>query len=251
MSGTLDEIRGRHIGRSCVVLGAGPSLERVDERVYKHVTIAVNSAIAKMPESDYFCSSDYGVLEYNYWNDVESCWSHLLLRDCSVFRGLVEHGSIPRTRIVLWPRGRQRAKMSVDDKDIMIGILSSHCAVNLAVVMGCNPIYLIGNDCAYKHGKKYWWECANDDVGRHRSGAASYTIAAMRHLGRRMRDNEYELGATSRSDGVLSAGIKHWEKIVLENPTVKIVDCSGGRLRGKVPQMTAEDMLNRRPYADA
>ena len=234
----LDDIRGRHDGRACVVLGAGPSLSRVDPRVHRHVTIAVNSAIIKVPDADYFCTTDPGVMDSEYWKDVGHWGCEFLLGDCGQFHHWRSSGVIPPERVHIWPKRKPGDVMRRSDDAIMLGILSGHGAANLAVVMGCNPIYLLGNDCGYKEGKRYWWEHEHDDRGRHVSGELTRTIAEQKRRGLPVRDNEYELGAHEKGDGVLGGGMVHWGKIARASPHLILLDCSGGRLVGRVPQAT-------------
>jgi len=58
------------------------------------------------------------------------------------------------------------------------------------------------------------------------------------------RDNEYECGASKIADGVLGAGMVQWEKMAQTNRHLILLDCSGGRLVGRVPQATVEQMLD-------
>ena len=67
----LEELQNKHEGRLCFVVGAGPSLHFQDlQPLKKHVVIAVNSGILKVPDCDYFVSDDEGAATWNYYKET-------------------------------------------------------------------------------------------------------------------------------------------------------------------------------------
>ena len=48
------------------------------------------------------------------------------------------------------------------DKPIIGARTASGTAVHLAYIMGCDPIILLGCDCCYMHGKRYFWQFPNE-----------------------------------------------------------------------------------------
>ena len=164
----LKELENIHSNKLCFVIGAGPSLRYVNfDKIEKFITIAVNSAILKSNNFKYFVSDDWAVSNYNYFQDLKdiNC-INLLFRD--KLKGRVSH--LDKEKVVWYdhkcwfdpgagkryPEGLVLTKEA--DKPIIGARTSTGSAIHLAYIMGCNPIVLLGNDCCFENGRRYFWQ---------------------------------------------------------------------------------------------
>ena len=67
------------------VLGTGPSLRHLNFNLIKpYTTIAVNSAILKAPESDYYFTCDFGMVVWKSWLTLRDLKCKLMLYNVDV-----------------------------------------------------------------------------------------------------------------------------------------------------------------------
>lgn len=131
----------KHKGKLGFVLGAGPSLRHVSPAtVAPFVTVAVNSAISKFRDADYFLAQDLGATRWDYWRELPSKCICLL----NERRLINAHQHIESSRVCLFRSAVQRT--------------GAGSAVRLLNEMGCNPIVLLGCDCSSDGLKRYFWE---------------------------------------------------------------------------------------------
>jgi len=154
--------KDRHHGQRGYVLGNGPSLLRQQlGRLSTEVTITVNgffaSPLCEIVRPKYHVFSGYGVhpgvkkeIKREFYEKmVEIPGAHFILNDTdSAF--VVDHlGGRPNFSFVGWERGWPK---SVSDLrfDATTALYQSQSvsvmALQMAIVMGCNPIYLLGFD---------------------------------------------------------------------------------------------------------
>ena len=70
-SSGLSDFKDKHKGEIAFLLGGGPSLHDLDIDLIKdHVCIAVNSSIAKYPDSNFFISDDEDISRWTYYRDI-------------------------------------------------------------------------------------------------------------------------------------------------------------------------------------
>lgn len=166
----IKDFADRHLNKLCFVTGASPSLRFVDPAVLqRYVTICVNSSILKFPNCNYFVTDDQGVTSWNYWYKTvhESNCINFLFRD-----KLKNHvHSLSENRVVFYDH-RHWIKEPKEHADIVktlhmfkdpdvpiIGARSSIAsALNIAYIMGCNPIVLLGIDGCFENNKRYYWQ---------------------------------------------------------------------------------------------
>ncbi len=228
----------RHKGKPAFVLGTGPSLRNLDPEVAKSfIVIAVNCAIQKFQNADYFFTCDSMLPFFEYWyilRDLnckivlyniggdEGCFGHI--EESKIERDIWE--GIDRDRIRFFLYHNQDFIMDKNSYDLIQGSSSIHPAVHLAYVMGCSPIILCGCDCRYVDG-----------MGRY------YNVKHIKHP---YLDGyeERRLKTVVSTDEVLRSHALCWKKIRNQNPDIDIIDTSGGELT-MFPQMTIEEAIDK------
>lgn len=249
MTMSLDNVRGRYRGRSAVVMGAGPSLRLVDQRITRHVTIAVNDAISKVPDSEFYVSDDPSMLRHWHWDVVRSskCLVTVPEKEWGL-DGLARNGVVAG-RVVHFPRQLPTGtRMLPSDGKLIYGPSSAHTAVSLAVVLGCSPVYLVGCDCRCVEGKKYFWEFPGQNVkGGMKNGFATHVLSEMKRIGKKLKAGYYD--PWFKKDGSPSGdSLTGWRNLRDANPDVKIIDASGpekgGALAEVFPTVSMHNLLN-------
>ena len=174
MTTDIADFANKHHNKLCFIAGASPSLRFVQpDFLNRFVTICVNSAILKFPQCNYFVTDDHGVCTWNYWTKTvrESSCINFLYK--TKLQSYVEH--LPENRVVFyehrnWVKNASRngheiqnLKMHADPAMPIIGARSSLAsALNIAFIMGCNPIVLLGCDGCYEQNKRYFWQFPNE-----------------------------------------------------------------------------------------
>lgn len=155
----------------CFIAGASPSLRFVKtDLLSNYITISVNSSLLKFPNCNYFVTDDHGVSTWNYWQKTarESKCIKFLFAD--KLRNYVSHID-PNTVVFFdhryWSTRIENKEVYHkenlivhDDPNIpIIGARSSVAsAINIAFIMGCDPIVLLGVDNCYEGIKRYYWQ---------------------------------------------------------------------------------------------
>ncbi len=225
---TLDDVRGKHAGRSALLIGGGPSVHGLTgAHMDLHVCVTVNAALFKCPEPDYHCAMDPKMVMRSHYPMVLWGTFPVLVPDyapCEVLRRSV----LPADRLLAFlyrggfdPPGDHSWVMSPDDDALLKGGSSVHTAIHWAVVAGCSPIYLIGCDGQKVDGKAYFWEYPeypNDD---------------------------YWQGLQQKSAPLTHHGqcLLRWEWLAKANPDLDLRDCSGGKVSEVVRPAGLEELL--------
>jgi hypothetical protein len=158
----LVEFNGEFSGKTCFVIGAGPSLYGVDlEPLRDHIVIAVNSGYVAAPWANFFVSDDWSVAHWSYFfRDLrESDHTIALLYEDK----LAETAGWFGDRSVLFRHRKgihiphvyehDKPKNHIGETRTSVGT-----AIMIAHVMGCSPIGLLGIDCTRKLGFRYFWQ---------------------------------------------------------------------------------------------
>ena len=98
-------------------------------------------------------------------------------------------------------------------------------AVHFAYLMGCDPIVLLGADCCYKDGHRYFWQYEEEQPQR------------IKPFKQKIYDHLYE---RIYKENI----VKYWKSLAQLNPLVNIIDCSDGLLEC-FPKMTVEEVLSK------
>jgi hypothetical protein len=152
-------------------LAASPSLRFIDwEMIRNFVTITVNSSILKYPDCSYFVTDDHGVSSWNYWQKTareSKCIKFLYEDKLTNYVNHLDQRQIVFYKHRFWSTKINNLEVYHKDNLIMhddpaipiIGARSSIAsAINIAYIMGCSPIILIGVDNCYENNKRYFWQ---------------------------------------------------------------------------------------------
>jgi len=136
-------------GQQCFIIGGGPSLKGFDfERLRGERIIAINKAFLDVPFADIMFAMDRpfldlitsGKLGENYRRAFESFWGVKLWLDLSNYSYPAGVYFIPSAGDIGWTKSLKEG--------LFHGQNSGYGALNLAMVLGADPIYLLGYDCA-------------------------------------------------------------------------------------------------------
>jgi len=245
---TLDEIRGTRKGQSAVVLGSGPSLRHADERIYRHVTIAVNGAILKFPKSDYYLTCDPGMTKMKHWNAMVKSGCRAVLPSHVFTRAAVQtQWNMGPDRVVLFERRRKVTKLVPSDTKFIFSDSSAHCALNLAVILGCSPIYLIGCDCSMEDNKKYYWEFPGQGPrdGDVELGEPTFERYAFRKRGTPRAPGVYNKGSYDVNASGSCKMTGNWWIRIAQDSTLDVRSACRGHMEDKriFPQVSMATLL--------
>lgn len=161
----LEEFNGKHFGRTCFVLGSGPSLYFEDLSPLKnYITFVVNAAYLAFPKANYFVSDDWSVSRWSYFfEDLKNSETTVLLYEDK----LSEYAEMFGDRAVLFRHRRGKHitdKYRHDEKKFRIceSRTSLGSAIHIAHIMGCKKIVLLGVDCCRVQGRRWFWQFGND-----------------------------------------------------------------------------------------
>lgn len=133
-------------GQSAVILGGGPSLRGFDFNKLqgKQNIIAINAAAFYAPFADAMFTEDIRLLE-EFPNRINAFQGHVIwhcLKGIDPERG---RKLIPKVQIIR--ELRDDKYWSSDLSSLSFSSNSAVGAINLAEILGCDPIYLLGIDC--------------------------------------------------------------------------------------------------------
>lgn len=141
-----------HKGERCFVVGNGPSLSKMDMSKLKHeITIGSNRC---------YIGFDKWGIRFNYWGiedqlvapDIADEWNKIYFAGKFIPRDLMH---LVTNRINVHPINFKREafralpRFSFSPSVIYWGSSVTYMLLQIAVIMGCNPIYLIGTDHYY------------------------------------------------------------------------------------------------------
>lgn len=136
-------------GKRCFIVGGGPSLKGFDfERLRGERVIAINKAFYDVPFADIMFAMDRPLLDQlmegklgeNYKQAFAEFAGVKVWLDLSNYSYPADVCSIPSAGEVGWTKSCREG--------LYHGQNSGYGALNLAMVLGADPIYLLGYDCA-------------------------------------------------------------------------------------------------------
>lgn len=174
----IDDLRDKHIGKRCFILATGPSLQKNDvEKLNNEITFAVNT-FYKMYDDSSFRPNYYVILDPDGQKNILKDNKHPIDKWA---KDAVFMNSIVRDRLknVLYlPYCYQNHWFKSLDinfnhsdnlkfsDNILYGIYDKYtvtnAAIDIAIHMGCNEIYLLGVDCNYSGPNIYFSEVSKD-----------------------------------------------------------------------------------------
>jgi len=179
MSNTYLSLQNKHVGESCIILGAGPSLYDLCmsyhfEDIMDHVVISVNSAIMPLvkfeldPEKHYWGSNDTLCRRWSYWKDVEQSKCTKVVRD-----SWLKYKEVMTNTLFFSPR--PTSEDVVNPNDVGLCYCSSvPSSIDLAIQMGCKRIILFGVDHNDSSGRHHFWQLLYDRKNRPTANANIY-----------------------------------------------------------------------------
>lgn len=136
-------------GQRCFIVGGGPSLKGFDfGRLRGERVIAINKAFYDVPFADIVFAMDRPLLDLitsgklgeNYRQAFESLWGAKVWLDLSGYSYPPDVYSLPSAGEIGWTTSIKQG--------LFHGQNSGYGALNLALVLGADPIYLLGYDCS-------------------------------------------------------------------------------------------------------
>jgi hypothetical protein len=147
-------------GNPGFVVGSGFSLSRLDiSSIFKYTVLSVNSSIILMPWSEgsahnrFWISNDALCMRWSYWKKVVSSRCNKIVRT-----SWLKHFNSVRDFYFFHPR--MTPEGVVEDLDSGLAYCSSvPTALDMAIKMGVNPIFLIGVDQNFPKSSKctHFW----------------------------------------------------------------------------------------------
>ncbi|MAG24198.1 hypothetical protein CMI47_01335 [Candidatus Pacearchaeota archaeon] len=165
----MKDIHMKHKGKLGFLVCSGPSLRDIDKDLLKdYVALTINSSIVGVPDCDYFLSDDVGVKNWSYYiDDAKKSKCTKLLYS----KKLKKHASHFCNDDVIffdhtWYYDPRSKKYNLDglvmtqdcNKPIIGARTSSASGLHMLYIMGCDPIVILGMDCHYSMGKRYFWQ---------------------------------------------------------------------------------------------
>ena len=243
---TVDSLINKHRGTLGFVVGSGPSLRHVvAASISDYVTIAVNSAISKFQNADYFIADDVSVKHWDYYQYVlPKCPSVYLLFKNKLEK---EYKHLDAERVCLFshktwyePSTRKHYEdgLVLTKGEPIIGArTAAGSAVHFLYIMGCDPIILLGCDCCYEGKNRYFWQFDEEKICKRLDGEKFWNLP---NAG--IKDGK-------RYDSHAADFMQYWSALSkqVKKQNVNIISSSGGLLDA-FPQMTLENVLHE--YGD-
>ncbi|NJL70123.1 MAG: DUF115 domain-containing protein [Candidatus Competibacteraceae bacterium] len=226
----VSDWKDKYAGRIGFVAGAGPSLRMVnDGQLNKYgPTIAVNSAISKLTQADFFLADDIGVKHWNYYQHILPTTDAVSFLDADKLVGEAHHLNQEK---VVWfnrkwwfdPKNNVKNPVGLDftkDEPIIGSRTAAGSAVHLLYIMGCDPIVLIGCDCCYKENKRYYWQFKGEQSCYRLNGEKVFCHANRGEL-RGMKVDSHSVQF-----------LEYWQAVAksAKRSNVRIIDASEGLL---------------------
>ena len=176
---TYLSLRNKHVGESCIILGAGPSLYDLCMSyrfadIADHVVISVNSAIMSLsrfeldPEKHYWVSNDTLCRRWSYWKDVEESKCTKVVRD-----SWLKYKEVMTNTLFFSPRPTSEDVVNPIDEGLCY-CSSVPTSIDLAIQMGCKKIFLFGVDHNDSSGRHHFWQLLYSTKDRPTANANIY-----------------------------------------------------------------------------
>jgi len=232
----ISELQDIGLNKPCFIIASGPSIHTQDIAALDSnnvVTIAINAGIVKAPFSDYFLSDDNDVQHWSYfWKILPKNESTLLLYKDKPW---LDIDNIDKKRIVWFSHKTYYDNIQdkyyedglVLTKDASLPIIgarnSAGSAIHFAYIMGCSPIVLLGCDCCFVEGKKYFWQFKGESSVYKRKGKVPALTFPLSHV---VKYNGHMV------DRCFLEFIRYWEDLSkqCERQNIKVINASGGAL---------------------
>lgn len=164
----LSDMINRCDGDVCYVLGAGPSLHGLKiSSIWNNTVITVNSSIMLAPWNDkskvvpdhrYWVSNDSSVMDWSYfWDDVVKKNCNRIIRT-SWWPSKAKYDKYDFRYFRIRDTKKDRPLSQYAESKGLLGISSVITAIDLAIMLGCKEINLLGVDHGFVDGKSHFWQ---------------------------------------------------------------------------------------------
>jgi hypothetical protein len=156
----LELLNQKHKKEPIIIIGAGTSVnDQPLDKLSNGITIAVNSGILAYTEATYWCSDDWEIGKWSFFNELKKLKTIPLLYD----KKLGHTAKFFDDRALLF---KHRLGWHLSDTYSHSDYKSHICqartslitAIAISHIMGCSPIILLGVDCYRRNGKRYFWQ---------------------------------------------------------------------------------------------
>ena len=189
----LSDLQDIHKGEKCFICGAGPSIAFLDlKEIHNFLVISVNSSAILMPweagekNKRFWVSNDTLVTRWSYFEKVKHYNCHKVIR--TSWKGRYDELKDHNFRYFA-PRPSDCHPLS-DSCDYLCSVSSVPTAIDLAILMGCNRIYLLGVDQTMVHGNSHFWQFWNRDKWPRRSDKGRYYRPEQKHQIKIFKQNQ-------------------------------------------------------------
>lgn len=185
----LKQLKNSHVGKRCFIIGNGPSLTVRDlEKLENEVTFATNRIYSIFEDTkwrpNYYLAIDNNILKDNIENIEKVECEHKFINITSKAYGIKKDNNTTFINMfgpyLINPCSYETKRVCRDvSKSFTLSYSVTGVAIELAIYMGFNEIYLIGVDNSYsnsidKNGKILRDDSVKDYFGKLKS--KSYTI---------------------------------------------------------------------------
>ena len=164
---------------SIIIVGGGTSLKNFKFDKLKDVkTIVVNKSLFTVPNPDYFITMDYSFTRKTY-NKIDDYiikvpnrvfianFTHSYLKE---LRGAIVDTRYPLTyelwRFNIIIKSYQSGGFGYTFREFCTGENSGYCALQFAILMGYNPIYLLGFDLNTEENQTHYHEGYGESLNK-------------------------------------------------------------------------------------
>jgi hypothetical protein len=232
-----------HKGKVGFILGAGPSLRHIStESLTPYVSVAVNSSVSKFREADFFLTDDVDVRHWDYYQKVLpkiNC-------TCLLYRAKLDGyaGHLTEKRVIwfthkTWYQPSTKKYFEdglvlTKDEPIIGARTAMGSAVHFLYIMGCDPIVLLGCDCCYEKGKRYFWQFQGEKHCHRLDGQNVFSTPNKgKCLGQQVDQHSLDF-------------LVYWSALAkqTEKQGVNVINASGGILQW-FPRMSFDEVLGK------
>jgi len=234
----LEEFNGKHLGQPGIVIGSGTSVLDVDLSLFKNYPrITVNSGYMACTDAEYFVSDDEEISLWNFFcNDLRNSNTIVFLYEDKLQDRVEWFGD----RSVLF---RHRQGYHITDKyehenkkNRIVQCRSSlGSAIHIAIIMGCDPILVVGLDCYRWNSYRWFWQ--------HPSWQGIRPYRIDRHKEDKYRQKYHR---RVKTDDDLVDIMRYWQAQGGEfNKKCRVYNCSKDSLVDVFPKISAMDFVDK------
>lgn len=231
----LKQFKNIHKNKNIFIAGAGPHLRMIDTDILKdEIVIAVNGAIAKFNNCQYYVTEDHTISEWDYYYEhilTSSCYKFFNKNkfnkekmDNKAYEALSLMDNIVYFDQLIWEDEDKKIHPenvglhSDPNKPLTASRTSTASAIHIAHIMGAKTIILLGCDCQNVDGKNHYWEFEGEvSVNRIRKEAWWE-----KHY---MKTDNTSMNLHAKQQFVF------WNLLSKRLDGAKIIDCSFGKLK--------------------